>query len=125
MPPDRYDAALLWDRLRYALRVREMTDGKSFEGYLGEDILRYAVERCVSIIGEAASKVSEEFRVAHPEIEWRAIIAQRHRLVHEYGGVRHDLIWAVATEHIPELIRLMEPLMPPPPPDPEPEEDAA
>ncbi len=84
-------------------------------------MLRAAVERTVQTIGEAASKVSRPFREAHPELPWSAIIAQRHILVHEYGVIHHDKIWRVAVVHIPALVTLLEPLIPPPPPDPLPE----
>jgi len=36
-------------------------------------------------------------------------------LAHEYGDIEHRLLWRVATVHIRELIRLLEPLIPPPP----------
>ncbi len=121
MQPDRFDSALLWDMLQYARRVASMTETKTWDDYQRDEMLRFAVERCVSIIGEAANKVSVAFQDAHPEIAWRPIITQRHRLIHEYGGVRHDLIWAVASTHVPELIRLVEPILPTPPADPEPE----
>ena len=52
----------------------------------------------------------------HPEIPWQSIIAQRHVLAHEYGDIRQDLIWRVATEHIPILIAQLEALLPPLPP---------
>ena len=38
---------------------------------------------------------------------------------HDYGEIRHDRIWRVATTHVPELIRLLEPLVPAPPGEPE------
>lgn len=121
MRPDRRDAALLLDMLIHARRAVSYADGRTFDEYRREDMLRDAVERVVQIIGEAASKVSRAFREAHPEIPWRPIIAQRHILVHEYGRIDDDRIWRVATVYAPQLIVLIEPLLPPPPPDPFPE----
>lgn len=86
-------------------------------------MLRDAVNRVVQVIGEAAAKVSKQFRDSHPEIPWRPIIAQRHILVHEYGRIDDDKIWRVATVYVPQLIALVEPLLPPAPPDPVPEQD--
>lgn len=56
--------------------------------------------------------VSESFRAAHPEIPWRPIQAQRHRLAHEYGEIDDDIIWTVATRHVPALIVVLRPLIP-------------
>lgn len=121
MRPDRHDAALLLDMLQHARRAVDYTTGRTLEEYLATPMLRDAVERVVLITGEAASKLSRKFRDAHPEISWRPIIAQRHILVHEYGDIHHDKIWRVATTHVPDLIRLIEPLIPSPPRDPLPE----
>jgi uncharacterized protein with HEPN domain len=35
-------------------------------------------------IGEAARKVSNATKEAHPEIQWSAIVALRHRIAHDY-----------------------------------------
>lgn len=67
------------------------------------------------VIGEAAKKVSGGFKDTHPEIPWNSIIGQRNVLAHEYGEVLLERIWIVATERIPELIRLLDPLIPSPP----------
>ena len=78
-------------------------------------LLRGAVERHLEIIGEAARNVSADFQSKHPQIPWIKIIAQRHVLAHEYGEVKHERIWLVATVHISELIKLLKPLIPEPP----------
>jgi len=83
MPPDTPDTSYLWDMLDAAEAVGDFISGRSFEDYLGDRMLRGAVERHVEIIGEAARKVSSAFRDAHPDIPWRRIIVQRHVLAHE------------------------------------------
>ena len=42
---------------------------------------------------------------------------QRHVLAHDYGEIKHDRLWQVATAHVPSLIGQIEPLLPPPPED--------
>ena len=121
MKPEERDAGLLWDMLRHSREVTSFVTGQNYETYLKDLLLRRAVERSVQIIGEAAARVSREFRENHPEVPWRPITAQRHILVHEYGEIHDDKIWRVATEYVPALIELLEPLLPPLPPDPEPE----
>jgi uncharacterized protein with HEPN domain len=92
--------------------IGQFVKGKSFLDYTRDRMLRGAVERHIEIIGEAARNVSPSFRNDHPEIPWSKIVAQRHVLAHEYGEVKHERIWAVATVHIPELIVQIEPLVP-------------
>lgn len=115
MRPETGDASSLWDMLDAAGAIRQFVAGRTFGDYTSDRLLRGAVERHIEIIGEAARNVSPLYRNAHPEIPWRKIIAQRHILAHEYGEVKHESIWRVATIHIPELIAALEPLVPPPP----------
>ena len=75
-------------------------------------MIRYAVERSLMIIGEAANHVSEEFQEIHPEIAWRQLVGQRNVLAHEYGEVKVDRIWIAATVNIPALLEGLEPLLP-------------
>jgi len=49
----------------------------------------------------------------HPEIPWRSIIGMRNQLVHKYDDVDLDVVWRVVQHEIPELIALIEPLVPP------------
>lgn len=85
-----------------------------FGEYEADLLLRSAVERQIEIIGEAARRISKEFQETHSEISWRPIQAQRHVLAHDYGEIKHDRIWRVAETHVPELIVLLEPLVPSP-----------
>ena len=115
MPPEKGDAAYLWDMLDAARAVRDFITGRSFQEYLRDQMLRRAVERSLEIIGEAAGRVSDTLRNAHPEIPWRRIIGQRYVIAHEYGELEDELIWRAATLHVPELIEMLEPLVPPEP----------
>ncbi|MCY2924353.1 MAG: DUF86 domain-containing protein [Planctomycetota bacterium] len=107
------DNALLLDMLDSARAVVDMISGMRYEGYAADRRTRRAVEREVEIIGEAARKVSQPFQDLHPEIPWRKIMGQRHMLAHEYGEIQDEVLWRVATFHIPELIAQLEPLAPP------------
>jgi len=115
MPREREDTSLLWDMLDAACKIRQFVAGKTFHDYSRDEILQAAVERKVEIIGEAARAVSQDFQKGHPEIPWRGIISQRHFLAHEYGEVRQEKLWRVATARIPELIEQLEKLIPPVP----------
>src|ERR1043166_1476316 len=125
MRPDERDAALLWDMLVHAREAAEFVRGRTLHEYLGDRLLRAGVERVVQIIGEAAFQMSAEFRDAHEEIPWVAIMNQRHIPVHRYGIIDNEKIWRVATVYAPALIPLIEPLLPSPPPDPAPEPDGS
>ena len=85
MRPEDRDLAYLWDMREAAKEVMEFVQDVSYERFASEKVLRYAVERQIEVIGEAARRVSATFQQAHPEIPWKSIIAQRNVLAHEYG----------------------------------------
>jgi uncharacterized protein with HEPN domain len=46
---------------------------------------RFAVERLVLVLGEAAARVSQAYQLQHPEIPWRALQKARNTVAHNYG----------------------------------------
>ena len=77
--------------------------GLTFEDFAGDETLTRAFVRSLEIIGEAAKKVPEEFRAAHPSVEWRAMAGMRDRLIHGYFGVDLELVWDVVSTRVPVL----------------------
>jgi len=73
--------------------------------FLQNELLQSAVLQKLMIIGEAASRLSEEFRDKHPEIEWEDIIGFRNIAVHAYFAVEWSIVWVAATQEAPELKR--------------------
>ena len=99
--------------------IQQFLAGKGYQNLLMDRMLRLSVERELEIIGEAANRISREFQALNPEIPWARIVAQRNVISHEYGDIKLEWIWRVATERVPELITLLEPLIPPAPKDDE------
>jgi uncharacterized protein with HEPN domain len=57
---------------------------------------KFAVLHATALIGEAASRLSPEFRQVHPEVPWREIIGTRNRIIHGYENVKLDTVWDIA-----------------------------
>ena len=67
------------------------------------------------IIGEAASRISEETRVEHPEVPWAKIIGMRNRFVHDCFAIQLESLWQTVQDGLPPLIAQLEALVPPEP----------
>lgn len=75
--------------------VVEFTKGITFEDFINNKILRFAVVKNIEIIGEASYKLSKEIRETNNNIEWEAIIGLRHVLVHGYYQINKERLWKI------------------------------
>jgi len=115
MRPDERDPAHLWDMLEAAMAIARYGRGKTIDEYLRDPMFRDAVERQFILVGEAARRLTEAFRAAHPEIPWQGVIGQRNVLIHRYEEIDDRLMWERIQRDVPDLIRLLSPLIPNPP----------
>ncbi|EXI71442.1 MAG TPA: DUF86 domain-containing protein [Candidatus Accumulibacter sp.] len=101
-------------RLQHMIEAAESTQkfiaGRERADLDRDQMLVFAIVRAVEIIGEAASKISEETRISHPAIPWKAIIGMRNRLVHAYFDIDASIVWVAVTEEIPALLRQLKTL---------------
>ena len=94
-PPD--DALRLRHMLEAAQKAAKLVQGKQSADLDRDETLALALTRLLEIIGEAASGVQDSLRAAHPEIPWKQVIGARHRLIHGYFDVDHDIVSSVIT----------------------------
>ena len=99
----RRDAVNLADILSAAADLREFTRAASLEEFCSNKALRYAMLHTLTVIGEAASKVSAELKERYAEVPWQRVSGVRHRIVHDYSGLDYELLWQVVTVFAPEL----------------------
>lgn len=83
--------------------IKAYTHDLSKEKFLNSSEKQDAVYRRIEVIGEAANRLPDDFRVANPEITWHKIIGMRNSLIHEYDNIDLDRVWETIKRDIPEL----------------------
>lgn len=83
--------------------IESFLTNKNKDDLYNDALIRFAVERQLEIIGEAANRLSEDVRIRSSEIEWKRIIAFRNFLAHEYFGIDLELVWDIVETKIPLL----------------------
>ncbi len=99
----RRDQLYLSDIIEAADHVDAFLESLDFEGFLKSELVRSAVAQKLSIIGEAAARVSEELRNRYPHIPWPQITAFRNILIHAYFGIDWNEVWKSARVDCPTL----------------------
>ena len=112
MQPEDRDIAFLWDIFEAAKDIRDFVRRTTFKEFSLDKKTRYAVERQLLVIGEAAKKISDNYKLKNDMIPWNKMVGLRNILAHEYGEILVERIWLIATENIPPLIEILAPLVP-------------
>ena len=110
MPKD--EKVYIGHMLDVARKAIDRAAGCAREDYDADEDLRIVLAHLVQTIGEAASRVSQPTREAHPGIPWKSIVGIRHRIVHDYMDVDYDVVWEVVTRDLPALASALEDILP-------------
>ena len=102
------DRIRLLHMLDAARRAFAFASGTSRERLSPDDIGTLGLVKCLEIIGEAASRVSDPTTTRVVDVPWRSIVAMRHRMVHGYDDINLDIVWVTATQALPPLIAALE-----------------
>ncbi len=98
------------DMIDFAGKVLVYTDGLDQAGFVADGLTYDATLRNLELIGEAATRIPDEVRAAHPEMPWRMIIATRNSLIHGYLGIDDDTLWSIIRDDVPALLPLLKAL---------------
>lgn len=104
----RNNQLLLEDILQSALKIQKYTANITFEAFIEDEEKIDAVLRNFEIVGEAANKLSEDFKSAYEHIEWYRIIGFRNRIAHEYFGIDLTTVWRIKDTYLLLLINQLK-----------------
>jgi len=92
-----------------ARHVLRMASGKDFSDYTSNDQFRWAVERQLSILGEALYQLNRHFpELAKRVPDARRIINFRHVLIHGYAQVQDSVVWGIVEQNVVVLLSSIE-----------------
>lgn len=92
------------DMIEFCVKIQSYTDGLDHEAFSADTIVYDATLHNLVLIGEATSHIPIEIREAHPEIQWRRIIATRNRLAHGHSKIDDDVVWDVIQTDVPRML---------------------
>lgn len=102
---DRLSLELMLDA---ACRLRALSRARSREDLDADDVVGLAMLHLIQRLGEAASRLSADFRAGHPEFPWSEMIGMRNRIVHGYDDLDPDMVWHIVTDDVEPVIAALE-----------------
>ncbi len=94
----------LEDMFEAAKLAQDFVEGIEWEVFEKDLMRQAAVMRQLTIIGEAARRISPETQAILSNIPWRQIIGMRNRLTHEYDDLDLQVLWDTVQIALPGLV---------------------
>lgn len=107
------DSITLRQMLDYIEEAGAIVKGRTQADLESDRMLFLALLKLVEIVGEAATRVSDPMKAAHPAMPWQEIIGTRNRLIHGYDSVDGNILWDIVTADFPSLAIQIRALLPP------------
>lgn len=85
--------------------------GAAQERFMENSLLQDACAFCLLQIGEAANRLSDDFRERTREVGWHKVVGMRNIIAHAYGSFDLTIAWETITEDIPALKSQCEALL--------------
>jgi len=102
----------LWDVREAVGRINRFINGRTFNDYQNDEMLRAAVERQFEIIGEALNQLSKRDPDTAKRIpDLAQIVAFRNILIHGYATVDDRLVWGVLERQLSSLQQHVDELL--------------
>ena len=88
--------------------ARRFVDGFDYEQFRDNQLVFYAVTRCLEIISQASRRLSPKLKQRHPHIRWRGMAGAGNVYRHDYEDVRQRAVWNTVQKHLPPLLAAVE-----------------
>jgi len=99
------DEIVIEKMIKYCKDSVKYVEGLDYDAFVGNELVLTFSIFSLSQLGELASKLSNELKQQHIEVPWDNLRGIRNRIVHDYDGVQHRIIWDSLKNDIPTLIK--------------------
>jgi len=62
----------------------------------------------IEIVGEAASRIPDDVRSAHPSVPWQFAADMRNKLIHGYDVIEYGIVFDTIKDDLPEPVRQLK-----------------
>jgi len=106
----RADRDRVLDMLAAIGKVRHLAD-EGRERFDQDELAQVYFTHQILVLGEAASRVSDDVRAQFPSVPWGKMIGMRNALLHGYFTIELDIVWDTAQQDLPVLERQLRSML--------------
>lgn len=99
------DRLFIEEMIEAANQAQRLTTGVSLEQLEVDRTRRDALLWNFTVLGEAATKVSDDLKERHPEVAWRRPADTRNRIIHGYWSIDVQVLYTTAQEQLGDLVK--------------------
>ncbi|MEA1878310.1 MAG: HepT-like ribonuclease domain-containing protein [Bacteroidota bacterium] len=90
-------------------KIEKYTDGYTNADHLNENSIAFdATMMNFVVIGEMVSKLSDDFKDTHQEVDWIKVMGFRNIVAHDYFGIDAEEVLQIIQNKLPELKSFIE-----------------
>ena len=90
--------------------IEKRIENVTLEEFVASIDLQDMINRRLEIIGEAVKKLPESFKEKNSNIPWAKAMATRNILIHNYTGIKLEIVWDTIKISLPEFKKQIEEL---------------
>ncbi|OGE76764.1 MAG: hypothetical protein A3C85_03530 [Candidatus Doudnabacteria bacterium RIFCSPHIGHO2_02_FULL_48_21] len=88
-------------------KIIAFTKNSSFDDFAADEKLQLSVIKLIENVGEASKRLADDARSQYPKVDWKKAMAMRDRLVHDYMDTDLAIVFDVAKNEIPKLLKAL------------------
>lgn len=101
------DRLFVAEMITAAERARELTANVTLDELEHDQLRQDALLWNFTVLGEAASKVSDDLKARHPEVGWRRPADTRNRIIHGYWSIDLEILYTTANDQLGGLVKAL------------------
>ncbi|MBC7960604.1 MAG: DUF86 domain-containing protein [Vallitaleaceae bacterium] len=94
--------------LKYCKDSIKYTETIEYNEFINNELFLTFSVFSLSQVGELTNKLDADVYKLYPNIPWNAMRGIRNRIIHDYEGLSHQILWDTLKKDIPKLIIQLE-----------------
>lgn len=91
----------------YLQKATNFINNMTLSEFEANEEKQYAAAHAVEQAGEHVKKLSQHFREAMGEVEWKNVAGMRDCIVHDYEGIDMELLYTSVVRDAPKVVKLL------------------